>query len=401
MKKLFTVGFGLMWASLMPACVWILMGQIYGTGFSNGFTYTYPYQFVFLFFASVLFAGNVKHELKNVPDTEDFGRSGVFVFFAASLFVTVFSILNIDIIGPFLGITDDIGRLAFSFGLCSMTVDWTAHYMGERLQFHGREAEGARFITSWYAFKLALCVSTAVPVFTCKTAVLFILTIQALVLAVLLYRVRPKHFRFSLRNGIRYSIGSLTEHLFLGLVFFIGIHDIAITDASFLAALNLTALCSDTQWDVIKGAIDIAVTEYACSGHYEKHSGKILRTNLIFSGICTMTCFLMAGTLIPMYPDVDGRLALLILVAEGMCMPVYGLFATWEAYVAIIRPTPLIAAAAAIKYVSRFLAQIFIPSVWAISLGIHVSYATGLPMCFWLYKQARKTGRASADPYVE
>ena len=139
MKKLFTVGFGLMWASLMPACVWILMGQIYGTGFSNGFIYIYPYQFIFLFLASVLFAGNVKHELKNIPDTEDFGRSGVFVFFAASLFVTVFSILNIDIIGPFLGITDDIGRLAFSFGLCSMTVDWTAHYMGERLQFHGRE----------------------------------------------------------------------------------------------------------------------------------------------------------------------------------------------------------------------------------------------------------------------
>lgn len=85
MKKLFTVGFGLMWASLMPVCVWILMGQIYGTGFSNGFIYIYPYQFIFLFLASVLFAGNVKHELKNVPDTEDFGRSGIFVFFAAPL----------------------------------------------------------------------------------------------------------------------------------------------------------------------------------------------------------------------------------------------------------------------------------------------------------------------------
>lgn len=391
MKKLFTIGLGQCFGSIIPVMVWAVMGKLHGDAFANGMAFTYPYQFIFAILWHATYVGNIKHGLKDGHDACDFGRTGILVGMAAGILVTVVSVCNMDMIGGFLGVSSRTDRWAFLFGIGSMAIDWPAYYLGEQYQYYGDDRRGTRFIAMWYILKLALVCITAIPMFGCSEAVVFILTVQAVILVVLMVKHGiPHKMRFSLYQGMRYTIHDMFYNAFMTVIYLFGIHGMSVEDISLLAAFNLMVLCTDTQWDVCGSAIDILVTTYVCDGTFEKRRKKIFGDNLLFSLFMAVSCYGMLWVMLFMYKDVDPLITLIFISIELSTMVPYGAIDTMTAYIGVQYPNAWTGILTILKYTVRITAQSLIPSPYAISIALPVAVVLDLPFRILLYRKARK-----------
>lgn len=394
MKKLFTVGLAQCFGSIIPVIVWTVAGKLHNDAFANGMTFTYPYQFVFLLLWHITFIGNIKHELKGALGTRNYGRTSILVGLFVGIVIVCISIWNVEIIGSFLGITENVDKWAFVFGLGSMAIDWPAYYCGEQYQYYGEEKKGTRMIVSWYVMKLVLVLITALPVFDYKSATIFILSVQALMLIILVIKHSiPEKLQFSICNGMKYSIHDMFYCIFMGVIYLFGIHDMSSTDTAFLTAFNLMVLCTDTQWDVCGSAIDVTVTTDICNGNFDRDRRKIFRNNILFSLIMVVTSYIMLGVMLLLYKDINPAYALIMTAIELSTMIPYGIIDTMTAYISVEHPSIWIGVLTILKYTVRISCQFIIPSPYAINIALPVAVLVDLPFRILLYRIARKKAK--------
>ena len=339
MKKFFMVGLTQCFCSFIPILIWTMMGKFHGEDFANGMMYTYPYQFIFMSLGNIAVIGNIKYEMKHSLG-EDYGKSGSLIFLLSCVFMISLSMICFNPISAYLGIKGYVGKWSYLFGLVSMTVDWSAYYIGLSCQYHGKIKKGMRIIGVWYAGKLLLVLFTALPVFDCRSTSLFILIAQSAALLFIYLKISEiKKFRFSLKNGIRYSISGITGNLFMALIYLFGVHEMSSHDIGFLAAYNLMTLCTDAQWDMLGEAVDVVATGYVCDGLYKKKEKRIFFESMMFAFILVVSSFVMMCGMILLYPNVDARIAFLCMAIElsVMIIPDAAIY-VMEGYLAVQKP---------------------------------------------------------------
>lgn len=389
MKKLFTIGLSQCFSSIIPVMVWMIMGKLHGNAFANGMTYIYPYQFIFLLLWHITFVGNIKYELKDNLKTNNYSRTSIFVGIIIEIIILIISIYNIHIIGPFLGIFTDIDRWSFLFGLCSLTIDWPAYYLGEQYQYYGEEKKGTKLIITWYIIKLILVCLTAIPIFNYKSASVFILGTQTVLLIIMLIRHGiPQKIQFSIYNGMKYSIYNIFYNIFMTLIYLFGIHDMSVTDVSLLAAFNMMVLCTDMQWDVCGAAIDITVTSYVCDGTFDRDKKRIFKNNLFFSLLMTVSSYIMMGVMLLLYRNVNPIHVIIMITIELSTMMPYGIIDTMSAYINVQYPSIWTGLLVIVKYSVRIISQFIILSPYAINIALPVAVMFDLPFRVLLYRKA-------------
>ena len=141
MKKFFMVGLTQCFCSFIPILIWTMMGKFHGEDFANGMMYTYPYQFIFMSLGNIAVIGNIKYEMKHSLG-EDYGKSGSLIFLLSCVFMISLSMICFNPISAYLGIKGYVGKWSYLFGLVSMTVDWSAYYIGLSCQYHGKIKKG-------------------------------------------------------------------------------------------------------------------------------------------------------------------------------------------------------------------------------------------------------------------
>ena len=391
MKKLFVIGFGQCFASIIPVLIWTLTGKLYGDAFVNGMTFTYPYQFLFSLIWNAAFVGSIKFELKKQTGHRNYSQTGILVGTAAGIMLIGLSLRYRTVIAPFLGVTTDIDQWAFLFGLCSMGVDWPALFLGELHSYYGDEKKGTRFIITWYLVKFILVCVTVFPVFNHKTASVFVLSVQSVILILLLWHARPQKLQFAIISSIRHTAGDLVYYLFMLLIYLFGIHDMSVADRSMLAAFNLMTLCTDMQWDVCDLAIDVTVTGSVCDGTFDRQKRKIFLHNAVFSMFMAASSFVMLGLMLVLYRDVNPVPALVYMIIELSAMIPCSICDTMSAYVNIRYPGMWMAMLVTYRYSVRLAAQILISSPYAISIALPISVVAGVPFLILLYRKAGRT----------
>lgn len=398
MKKLLTIGFGQCFGSAIPIIIWAIMGKFHGDSFANGMSFTYPYQFIFLLLWHVTFHGNIKYELKDKLGSRNNSKTALMLGTIIGFIISVVSIINVDVIGTYVGVQSKVDRWAFIFGLLSMSIDWAVYYYGEQYQYYGEEKRGSRFIVAWYLFKLALVLITAAPIFDYVTACIFILSAEFVVFTILFVKhALPRRLSFSIVQGIKYSVHDIFYCGFMTIIYFIGVHDMSVEDVNFLAAFNLMVLCTDTQWDVNGSAIDVSVTQYICDGEFDKNRKKIFGTNAVFSLLVMCTSFIMAAFMLLLYKDVNPVTAMVILMIALSTMVPYGIIDTMSVYISVAYPNVWIGVLTVYKYAIRLLSQLLIASPYSISIALPVAVVFDLPFRILLYRRARRKAVKSCE----
>lgn len=246
--------------------------------------------------------------------------------------------------------------------------------------------------------KLVLVLITCIPIFTYRSAVLTVLCFEGIVLIVLIVRhAIPTKFRFSIIKGMKYSIHDIAYCAFMFIIYFFGVHDMSSTDVQILTAFNMLILCTDTQWDICGQSIDVSVSTYICDGVFEKNRKKIYRNNIMFSFIMMLSSFLLFVIMIPIHGDVNVEYVLVFMLIELSTMVPYGAIDTMSTYIGIMYPNAWIGVLTIWKYSVRILCQLFVPSMYAISIALPVAVIADLPFRILLYRKARRKAMVSNE----
>lgn len=389
MKRLLKLGAVTSLGSIVPVLCYIILGLAHGSELTSSMIYTYSYQFVFLLLAAILVISQCKYQEKYKLNTYDYGKTGCLLFLFISLSISIVSVLNVNTIGSYLGVTTNIGKYAFAYGLISMSLDWTAYYIADVYYYAENDKEAKNILLRWYIDKLVFVFITLVPWFDYKKAVIFLLVTSACNLIRLIVENLPNKLRYNPKAGIMYSMEELAYDSFMILIYVFGIHDMSVQAIGVLSAYNMMTNCTDTQWDLCS-VVDIVVTNEYCNGTYDSNKNKMFRDIVGYGLILFTTSIVMLIACGIMFPTINMHYVLIMFILEMVMYIPNMVSGAWVAYCTIAYPTPRLFVITLVKYIFRFIVQLVIVSLYSVSIATMISMLLGIVLKFALYKYCRR-----------
>ena len=275
MKRLITIGSGLFIYSFIPILSWLILALVLNDSrISNVFSITYALQFIWsiltIFFGS---GANIRKQKEKNTDAVWNG-----IFWGTIITIIVFGLLIVFSKNyiSFFGQDVEFYNIYVKYSMCLMLIQTLFSYIIEKLYFEDREkfANINMIIFNSLNFVLLIILSLIIP----KTWIALMITLIVLAIYVIYLYIREFEkfkIRFDFFKNFKYESSRMVSAIFMLLMYLFGYKNAFTAGAEYLAALNLAALCTDTQWDSLKAIgivakVDISKKRYNYISEFKK-----------------------------------------------------------------------------------------------------------------------------------
>lgn len=350
--------------SFLPVLLWTLLPLFTGDPiWAEGYIVTYPYQFVGLILYNILFKSQVKLDMDESGKPGDRTKTGIILYGMSWIVLMTVSFLGWNQVQTLFGLNAE-HKEVFWLSLPSLGLSYIIMAVVSKKQYEGKN--GPSMTVSWYVSEIFGCFllsKLGFPVILCLLPMtLFCIT------AVILETGQFKP-GFDLK-GMKFVTVHLVSSFGMFIVYLFGLRNLC-TDPAMLAAYNMMSMCSDTQWDIVEGAVDKHTTIGISEGSWKERNA--LLQGLLFGLLLlstTISCVLICS-LIPVYREtIDFKLVWMLVIIEDLWFMIDGVSNVMEAWMAFERPSRIQPFLMVFVYVIRTSLTITCPSIWAVSIAM-------------------------------
>lgn len=300
--------------SCIPILTWIILGIITeDKTLINIFSLTYSVQFLPHLLASAFVIGNIIGKEKNTIN-KDSVFSGIIASNIVGLVMIIVSIVNIEYIMQFMGVTDIRYKnwLIYSLWLMFFTLALTETL--NLLYFEGKDKEANKISL---IFNFIYCLGISI-IYKITENEMISIVIGLTLLGIFVYSIlisKIEHFKFSINilEGVKYQLSPITSNTMMFIIYLFGMKKVFEYSPEFALAVSFCGLVTDTQWDMIVNAIiDVSKTEISKGRYNITH---LFSASKLYTAIVASSIVLLAIGIYPLY-ECDIRYILIILLIE-------------------------------------------------------------------------------------
>lgn len=365
MIRLLKIGSGLFVYSIIPILSWIFLAIILDDGrISNVFSIIYSIQFVWAILKSMFgTASNIRKEKENDDNAI---WNGIFWGIIFSIILFSIPIIFIDKFILFFGLNVRFYKIYALYGICILFLQTLFSFIIEKLYFEDKEdyANLQLIIFNLISF-FTLVISSLIYKNNLITFLipLIILTIYLIILYCNQYQKFKIKFNFF--QNIKYESSEIVTSFIMLFIYLFGFKIAFSTGEEYLMALNLIALCTDTQWDMFSAISTVSKVDIAKNRFEFK---KVLFDSYFYVSVIMSSSIIMFSVLINFY-DVKFNIAITYLLFQILDMILYAYISVMEAYTQLEISYKLSTNIALILMLIRFLVSIFIISPYCTEIG--------------------------------
>lgn len=275
MKRLFGIGSSLFIYSIIPILSWVVLSFILDDSrIANVFSICYAIQFVWSIFKCLFGSGaNIRKEKEHDNNATWNG-----IFWGTIFAIIVFSIpiIFVDKYINFFGQDAEFYRIYVIYGITQLFVQTLLQFIIEKLYFEDKEklANIHVFVFNILNFLILIILCACIKnTFIALIATLAVLLIYVICLYVWQFQKFKIDFKFF--KNIKYESANLFNALFMLIIYLFGYRNAFSAGEEYLLALNIVALCTDAQWDMlaaydIVAKVDISKNRYNYASEIKK-----------------------------------------------------------------------------------------------------------------------------------
>lgn len=350
--------------SFLPVLLWALLPVFTGDPmWAEGYIVTYPYQFIGLILYNILFKSQIKLDMDKLGRPGDRTRTGIVAYSLSLAALTTVSMFGWEYVRTLFGLSPEYEDI-FHMSLMSLSLSCIVMSVVCKKQYEGQT--GFFLTMSWWGAEIFGCFILArvgLPV------ILSLIFMAAFCIIITVYETGQFRLQFDV-HGIRFVTVHLVSSFGMFVVYLFGLRDLC-ADSAMLAAYNMMSMCSDTQWDIVEGAVDKHTTIGISEGTWKEKTAFI--EGLLFGGILlsfTVACIGLCS-LIPVYKNtINFKLVWALVAIEDSWFIVDGISNVMEARMAFERPSRMQPFLMAFVYVIRTVLTVACHSMWAVSIAM-------------------------------
>ena len=365
MKRLFRIGSGLFIYSLVPILSWLALSYILGNSdIANTFSIVYCMQFVWAVFVSFFAIGaNIRKEKTKAPNAVE-GSMFWGIIFATIVFAIPLIFVNGYI--SFFGQNAEFYKVYVIYGILLLFLQTLLSFVVQKLYFEDREKTANLHLIIFNVINFAV-LSIVALIF--KNAV--VSTVSTLVVlaayVVVIYCCYVKKFKIDLKfyKNMKYQSAGIVNAVFMFIIYLVGYKIAFSAGAEYLMAINIVAMSTDTEWDVL-GAIETVANVDISKGryNYKKEVKNAYIFTFIMIAIAAGCCILLAHL-----NHVAITLALAFLAFQVADMLLDPLLTIWTTYCQIDYSATVATASSITAKVLRTLLSVLIISPFCTDIG--------------------------------
>lgn len=309
MKRLLRIGFGLFIHSIIPILCWIILSLIEGEkDISNTFSIIYPIQFVLIILVLMFGSGaNIRKEKDKVDNST---YNGIFWGTIFSIIIYSLLVIFVDNYITFFGQDVEFYRIYVIYGIVLMFLQTLFSLFIEKLYFEDKEKTANIHLIAFNLINFVFLTISAL-IFSNRIIPLVLTLSILLIYVVVLYFWQMKKFKitFDFLKSFRYESASIISGIFMFVIYFFGFKNAFIANPEYIVALNISGLCTDSQWDCL-GAIKTVTKVDIAKNRFEY--SKASKQAMLFTLIMILTSILM---IIVLYFVYDVSIGILLIYA--------------------------------------------------------------------------------------
>lgn len=298
MKRLFRIGSGLFIYSIIPILSWIVLSHVVGDSrISNVFSITYSIQFVWSILKMLFGSGaNIRKEKEKDANAV---LNGMFWGNVFSVLIFAIPLIFVDKYIAFFGQDVEFYRIYVLFGIALLFLQTLFSFVIEKLYFEDKEKLANVHLFAFNLINFVVLIFLAWLIKTTWIALSITLAVL-LIYVICLYVWQFKKFKidFKFFKNFKYESANIVSSLFMLAIYLFGFKNAFSAGEEYLVALNLVALCTDTQWDML-GAISTVAKVDISKGRYEYR--KEVKNAYIYAGAVILSSVIMSFALAGAY----------------------------------------------------------------------------------------------------
>ena len=268
MKRLFTIGSGLLVGSIIPVISWVVLSVVLGDDrITNVFSICYAFQFVWIILKCLFGSGaNIRKEKEKDKNAV---WNGIFWGAIFAVIIFAFPIIFIDGYINFFGQDVSFYKIYVIYGLLQLFEQTLLQLIMEKLYFEDKEKMANIHLFSFNILNFLVLIVLCLLISNTFLALMITLGIMFIyIIGLFIWQFEKFKIDFKFIKNIRYESNNLINALFMFAIYTFGYRNAFQAGEDYLLALNLVALCTDTQWDMLTARDTVAKVDIA-KGRYD------------------------------------------------------------------------------------------------------------------------------------
>ena len=252
MKRLFRIGAGLFFYSIIPILSWLLLAIILNDSrISNTFSITYAFQFVWAILVYFFGSGANIYKEKKKDDNAVWNS----IFWGGIFSVVIFSIplIFVDNYIAFFGQDVEFYRIFVIYSIILFFLQTVFSILIQKFYFEDKEKTANLYLIIYNLLNFSILILTCL--ITKKAWIGILVTLLILFIYILFLFIKEfKKFKINFKfiYSFKYESANILSSIFMLLIYLFGFKNAFSAGPEYLLALNFVTLCTDSQWDSLK-----------------------------------------------------------------------------------------------------------------------------------------------------
>ena len=197
------------------------------------------------------------------------------------------------------------------------------------------------------------------------------------------------HIYINCLQGWKIEVPGLVGEICMFIIYFFGLQKSVSGSAVFLAAYNMAAMCTDSQWDILSSAIDTNTTKEVCNKSYEKNKKSIYIASIIYANLLLLSSLSMVliGRTLFEFSLID---SLTIILIECSTFTIFAIKYVETSWLQIEYAGIWMVITTVIGYVIRIILSMVLTSKYRLSIAVFFIAIYGFICITILYKWKHK-----------
>ncbi len=252
MKRLFRLGCGFFIYSIIPILSWIVLSYVLGDNrISNVFSLTYAIQFVYLILRNFFGSGaNIRKEKEN---NKNVVWNSIFWGTIFSCLIFAIPLIFVDRYIAFFGQDVAFYRIYVIYGIAFIFLQTLFTFIIEKLYFEDKEKIANIHLFTFYLITFIVLILSCLII--PNTLIALLLTLGVLLIYIIcLYVWQFEKFKidFTFLKNFKYESANIVSSIFMMIIYLFGYRNAFSLGEEYLIALNIVALSTDSQWDMLE-----------------------------------------------------------------------------------------------------------------------------------------------------
>lgn len=385
--------------SFLPIILWYIVGYIYqDRDLSNIFSLTYYFQFVYAIVYDVILVGTVKCTKKNKDASLDAPYSAVITGALIMIGIVIGIGFNTDTVLRYFNASSKY-KYFYILALIYLSTDYVMCGISKILQYSDKHDDAFKITVAYHSIRIGsvFIAKIANDIIDKNNYIVSLAVAGTCILTFALYAIikycRIHKFVFNCFKGVFIESPSIVYGIMMTVIYFFGLQKAAVGSASFLAAYNISTMCTDTQWDILHCSIDTNTSVQLCDGSFEKNKKDIYKASMLYS----LTLFLSSFVLIMICSigaTFDLKAALLMYLIECITFIWYSVMYVQQSWLKLFYSGKFMVLQVIVGYTVRVILTFSINSMYRLNIPVLINSIFMFVTTLIMYKYYRKQRRA-------